>query len=167
MLSLNEEEYLLICQLLEQIKKEISNYQHKDKHYSALFCIRCLNIWTESILKKNTLSAQSYCNELHGPVHGTIIHRRQGAPFNQFLCQQTLHYAQYLNERVKNDTGIPVTKHIQRALLIEAKKQLLYTDHSINEIGMTLGFEDTSYFIRFFRKLTKKTPGEFRRKEKP
>ncbi|MCD8572425.1 MAG: helix-turn-helix domain-containing protein [Bacteroides graminisolvens] len=50
---------------------------------------------------------------------------------------------------------------------MEAKKLLLYTDHSINEIGMTLGFEDTSYFIRFFRKLTKKTPGEFRRKEKP
>ena len=73
----------------------------------------------------------------------------------------------YLNERVKSDTGIPVTKHIQHALLIEAKKLLLYTDHSINEIGMTLGFEDTSYFIRFFRKLTKKTPGEFRRKEKP
>jgi AraC-like DNA-binding protein len=66
-----------------------------------------------------------------------------------------------------SDTGIPVTKHIQHALLIEAKKLLLYTDHSINEIGMTLGFEDTSYFIRFFRKLTKKTPGEFRRKEKP
>ena len=32
LLSLNEEEYLLIYQLLGQIKKEISNYQHKDKH---------------------------------------------------------------------------------------------------------------------------------------
>ncbi|MEZ5004978.1 MAG: hypothetical protein R2738_01275 [Bacteroides graminisolvens] len=73
-----------------------------------------------------------------------IIHRRQGAPFNQFLCQQTLHYTQLSQRTQSNDTGIPVTKHIQHALLIEAKKLLLYTDHSINEIGMTLGFEDTS-----------------------
>ncbi|MCD8495817.1 MAG: hypothetical protein LRY45_04110 [Bacteroides graminisolvens] len=44
LLSLNEEEYLLICQLLEQIKKEISNYQHKDKHLLRAILYQVLKI---------------------------------------------------------------------------------------------------------------------------
>jgi AraC-like DNA-binding protein len=167
LLSLNEEEYLLIYQLLGQIKKEISNYQHKDKHLLRAILYQVLK-YLDRIYSEKTPCQPNHivtsCTDrfmellsIEGRVHHST----------SFYANKLCITPNYLNERIKNDTGIPVTKHIQHALLIEAKKLLLYTDHSINEIGMTLGFEDTSYFIRFFRKLTKKTPGEFRRKEKP
>ena len=46
--------------------------------------------------------------------------------------------------------------------MIEAQRLLTHTSQSIKEIGFQLGFEDPSYFVRFFRKHTGQTPVAFR-----
>lgn len=48
-------------------------------------------------------------------------------------------------------------------MMREAKRQLAYTDASIKQIAHSLGFTDTSYFSRFFRKNGGVQPMEFRR----
>ncbi|MES2535947.1 MAG: helix-turn-helix domain-containing protein [Pseudomonadota bacterium] len=52
---------------------------------------------------------------------------------------------------------------IHRRLLLEAKRNLLYTDMTIAEVGYAIGFEDPSYFTRFFVDHTGQTPLLFRR----
>ncbi|MGB3383878.1 MAG: helix-turn-helix domain-containing protein [Marinomonas sp.] len=47
-------------------------------------------------------------------------------------------------------------------MLLEAKRQLLYTSQSIEEIAYNLGFKDPAYFSRFFKKNTGYPPGRFR-----
>jgi AraC family transcriptional activator of pobA len=47
--------------------------------------------------------------------------------------------------------------------LLEAKRILSNTDHSIKEIASFLHFEDPSYFNRFFKSNTGMTAGEFRK----
>jgi AraC-like DNA-binding protein len=47
-------------------------------------------------------------------------------------------------------------------LVSRARRLLLYTDESTARIGAALGFEDPSYFSRFFRRETGQTPKEFR-----
>ncbi len=40
--------------------------------------------------------------------------------------------------------------------------KLQHTALSIKEIGFSLGFEDPSYFVKFFKRMTGSMPGEFR-----
>jgi AraC-like DNA-binding protein len=45
---------------------------------------------------------------------------------------------------------------------LEAKRQLCYTSQSIKEIAYDLGFEDSAYFSRFFKKSTQVSPIDYR-----
>lgn len=47
-------------------------------------------------------------------------------------------------------------------LLLEAKRMLHFTSLSVKEIAYQLGFEDASYFVRFFKRLAGTTPALFR-----
>ncbi|ADB39782.1 helix-turn-helix domain-containing protein [Spirosoma linguale] len=55
---------------------------------------------------------------------------------------------------------------INEYILLEAKRYLLATANQINLIAWHLGYEDVSYFIRFFKKHTGYSPEAFRMKFK-
>ena len=62
---------------------------------------------------------------------------------------------EYVNESPKSI--------IQQRLLAEAKRRLVYTRQSNEEIAYTLGFKDHAYFARFFKKLEGVTAGGYRK----
>jgi len=70
----------------------------------------------------------------------------------------------YLNECVKNATGYSVSDHIQKRVILEAKRLLYYSNKSVKEIAADLGYDDYSYFTRLFAKVTGVTPLNFRSK---
>jgi AraC family transcriptional activator of pobA len=70
--------------------------------------------------------------------------------------------AGYLSELVKEQSGKPAIVHIHERLIMEAKRLLFHTDQSIKEIAFALGFEDASYFNRFFKRITLCTPADYR-----
>lgn len=55
------------------------------------------------------------------------------------------------------------TELIAETLTLEAKVLLYQPSISISEISFVIGFEDPSYFGRFFKKQTGQTPTEYRR----
>ena len=59
--------------------------------------------------------------------------------------------------------GTTAKRYVDDALTIRARRLLLYSDESAARIATLLGFEDPSYFARFFRRETGSTPTEFRR----
>ena len=70
----------------------------------------------------------------------------------------------YLNECVKRTTGYSVSYHIHQRVILEAKRLLYHSDKSVKEIAGELGYDDYSYFIRLFVKVTGMTPLTFRGK---
>ena len=70
--------------------------------------------------------------------------------------------AGHLSEVVKAQSGRPAIKHIHERLVLEARRLLFHTSHSLKEIAFDLGFSDASYFSRFFRRETGVTPAEYR-----
>jgi AraC family transcriptional activator of pobA len=70
--------------------------------------------------------------------------------------------AGHLSEVVKEQSGKPAIAHIHERLILEAKRLLFHTDQAIKEIAFQLGFEDASYFNRFFKRLTTYTPAYYR-----
>ena len=59
-------------------------------------------------------------------------------------------------------TGLSPTKLIHARVIIEAKRSLIFGDMSIEQIAYWLGFLDTAYFTRFFRKEVGQSPSKFR-----
>jgi AraC family transcriptional activator of pobA len=71
--------------------------------------------------------------------------------------------AGHLSEVVKQQSGKTAIEHIHERLILEAKRLLFHTESSIKEIAFELGFEDASYFNRFFKRLSDQTPVLFRK----
>ena len=46
--------------------------------------------------------------------------------------------------------------------MLEAKRQMLFTDKQTQEIAYDLGFEDPTHFSRFFKKIEKVTPSKYK-----
>ena len=53
---------------------------------------------------------------------------------------------------------------IDGRVMLESKRLLAHTNFSVKEIGFELGFEETTNFVKFFRKHYGKPPLEFREK---
>jgi AraC-like DNA-binding protein len=56
---------------------------------------------------------------------------------------------------------------IQERIFIEARRLLSYTEKTVKQITFELGFEDTSHFSNFFKRLASKSPLEFRNGGQP
>lgn len=69
----------------------------------------------------------------------------------------------YLNEVCVTYTGHSAGEHIRKRILLEAKRLLVNSSLTINEIAWLLNFENHSYFSRFFKKYTSITPEAFRK----
>jgi AraC family transcriptional activator of pobA len=61
-------------------------------------------------------------------------------------------------------TGQSPIQMIHARVLLEAKRQLHYTDRSVKEIARSLGIQDAAYFTRFFSRRAGVSPREFRRR---
>ena len=67
-----------------------------------------------------------------------------------------------LNACCRVTTGKSSLALINDRLLTEAKRNLVYSDMTINEIGAGLGYTDPGYFNRFFSRNVGLSPGRFR-----
>jgi AraC family 4-hydroxyphenylacetate 3-monooxygenase operon regulatory protein len=67
-----------------------------------------------------------------------------------------------LNDVCRRIADLPSKRLVHDRLMQEAKRLLLFTVHSVNEICYELGFKDPAYFSRFFSRNAGVTPGEYR-----
>ncbi|NDK56723.1 AraC family transcriptional regulator [Pontibacter fetidus] len=71
-----------------------------------------------------------------------------------------------LGELSKAITGDTPSRVIEKRVVLAAKRMLIYTSDSIQQIAYTLGYTDHSHFTRVFRRLESMTPTLFREKYK-
>jgi len=72
--------------------------------------------------------------------------------------------AYQLNSITKATVGKAASVLITEQIILEAKRYLLATTNQVKDIASHLGYEDPSYFVRFFRKHTGYSPDAFRKK---
>lgn len=70
-----------------------------------------------------------------------------------------------LNDVCRRIADLPSKRLILERLMQEAKRLLLFTGSSANEICYQLGFKDPAYFSRFFQRYAQLTPGEYRQRQ--
>ncbi|NDK56378.1 helix-turn-helix domain-containing protein [Pontibacter fetidus] len=70
--------------------------------------------------------------------------------------------AKQLNETCKRAYDKTTTELIQNRVILEAKRLLVHSNLTINQLAAGLGYFDNAYFFRFFKKHTGQTPEQFR-----
>jgi AraC-like DNA-binding protein len=70
--------------------------------------------------------------------------------------------AKHLSESVKKVSGQGALQIIHKVQVSYAKAQLLQTGKTISQVAHELNFENPEYFSVFFKRLTGKSPLQFR-----
>lgn len=85
------------------------------------------------------------------------------------LRNNVAHYAEKLHTTPQNLNAIcrkmlsqSATEVIAEHIISEAKRQLIYTEGSVSEIAYSLNFNDTSHFVKYFKRHIGVTPQIFR-----
>ena len=104
--------------------------------------------------QKNTIST-AYINLVHQQFKENLSLKEYAA---------LLHITpNHLNKLVKGETGKTASEIIKEITILEAKVLLLQTQMTISEISAELGFDDASYFSRFFKNETHSSPLNYRK----
>lgn len=73
--------------------------------------------------------------------------------------------AAHLNAITQSLAGKSALRLIHERLMLEARRELIYTARPVSVISDYLGFSDPAYFTRFFTRETSASPRSFRRHE--
>jgi AraC-like DNA-binding protein len=71
--------------------------------------------------------------------------------------------AAYFSQRFKSSTGVSPHQYLLRLRICRAKKLLEESESPVIDIAMECGFQTQQHFARIFRRLTMRTPTEYRR----
>lgn len=164
-LTLDNDLYIQIIDLIQRIQKEIKEYQTKDKHILRAILYEVLMLleraYKDAIQSDDLLSHQKnqYVSDFIQLVDAHFKLNRS----IQFYADQLCITSNYLNELTKKIIGTNAKQYIQSKVILEAKRLLHYTTHSVSEIAYSLNYNNPSYFIRFFHNQVGTTPSEYRK----
>lgn len=113
----------------------------------------------KEIKNDGTKYSQEQLEELLELLQKHIVTHKQVTQYAEMMHLTTFQ----LNKITKETTGSTCSQLINEQIVLEAKRNLLATTNQINQIAFDLGFEDPSYFIRFFKKQTNFSPEAFRK----
>lgn len=160
-ISLNEEQQHYFHHYFQEIEKE---YQAGQPELIRAFL---------TIILKKTQQLYSVSEPLSGSNAAIRLTAAFTALIDKDFEQKLSTYARelnvtqnHLNDTVKAVTGKTPGVHIHERMIKEAAQLLIHTQLTIAEICYKLNFADQSYFIRFFKRYTGSTPGQYRAAKK-
>jgi AraC-like DNA-binding protein len=153
----------------EQLMKEIIHEFHDGGAFSSLKLHALVN------LAYIEFARQGHNTKAKG-TQGYLVHFDQ---FRQLIDRHFIElksagdYAlkmnmteKHLNRIVRECVGKTSTQLIADRIILEAKRLLMMRDMNVTQVGYELGYDDPSYFVRFFKKQTGLTPRAFLQKYK-
>lgn len=150
--------------VLDDIFQEYSDkqegYKEVIKANLGIFFIELIRVQRNKNDPKdnNTMYSQERIEKLSELLEANVNKIKQ---VSQYAEMMNLSVYQ-LNAITKEVLGKTCSELINEHIILESKRYLLATSNQVNQIAYSLGYEDISYFIRFFRKHTGYTPNLFR-----
>jgi len=155
----------IISDLIKSIEQELTESNsigHKEYLQSLikLFLIR---------VQRNSMSKE---NNMLNPVrtsHKNFLAFRQLLEENYQRLHTVKDYAfllnvttKTLNQYVNECSSYSPLELINNRITLEAKRLLRYSNMTVKEIAFRLGFDDPSYFVKFFKRQAKSSPTDYR-----
>ncbi len=160
-LKIDTHQFESFHQLLVSLKNEY-NSQERNKNEVLLMLLKLFLIKASRLSSKNKEKKVSRKQILIDQFLGLIEENHaNNIPVNIYAKQLNIS-APYLNRLIKEFYDKNASDFINDRNILEAKRFLKFSPKSIKEIAFDLGFDDPSYFSRFFKKKTELTPLQYR-----
>jgi len=162
-INLKENQIIIFSELVERIKEEYDSPDDlltEEIIHSSLKVFLCL---AERIRKENRkmILRPKYHEEYLQFQKLLSIHILESRQV-QFYAEKMFISTKKLNRITQEILGQTAKNHIHAFLIIEMKRLLMNTSFTIKEIAYKTGFEETTNFVKYFKKYTKLSPTEFR-----
>ncbi|QQS37077.1 MAG: helix-turn-helix domain-containing protein [Ignavibacteriales bacterium] len=153
--------FLKIFSLVTDI---IQEYEHKREKYLDVIKADLEILFIELLRdNKNDTDHTATINRDRLEEFSELLDANVSANKQPSYFAQKLNLTPYqLNTITKTSLGKTSSEFINEHIILEAKRYLLSTSNQVKEIAYHLGYDDVSYFIRFFKKHTGLSPEAFR-----
>ena len=160
------EQYLMV---IESIKRELRH--DIDRHSKELLCDniemlldQCLRFYDRQFITREKVNGDVLADfeRILNAYFTEGAARNEGFPSVARMADELHFSVGYFGDLIKKETGQTAQQYIQNKLINLAKEALLGTDLPVSEIALNLGFDYPQHFTRMFKKVTGKSPSEFR-----
>lgn len=158
--SSNDRLIVLLDDIVKEFLEEREGYHEVIKANLSIFFIELLRLRRNK--ESKTIAANQYPQEkldkFFELLDTGIVQFKQVAHYADRLNLSTYQLGAVTRSLLDKTPSDIISEHI----ILEAKRQLLATSDQVNQIAYYLGYDDPSYFIRFFKKHTGHSPESFR-----
>ncbi len=157
-----------LSSIVEEIQEELTHkndFAHSEylNHLIKLFLIQIQRMGT----RESNIQLQP-----NNSTHRTFVKFRQMIENHYRHIHTAKEYALYMNittrtlyNNVMEVAHITPLQMIDNRIILESKRMLKHTSLRVKEVAYQLGFEDPSYFVKFFKKQVGCLPLEFRERD--
>lgn len=161
-----------LFQNIVQLYEELKNVYHSTSPYRNPKMQSLFNLYLIKLLESQTNAALVSANTNQNTAH--LMRKLSSSDLSDYLrqnMQKTIrshdlekafhHNFDYMNRIFKADFGMTIFQYLEDYRITEAKKMLQTHAFSISQIAETLGFCNTYYFSRVFKKKTGVAPSHW------
>lgn len=148
--------------LKEYLKRMIEEYQNQPNaytravsSYAKLTLIEVNREFENSSKKISDLTIENLCKEMNMNFHKNIANSDYAK-----MCNMSI---PHFLSKFKSVTGTTPQNYILNLRITSAKNLLCTTDYKITEISQLVGFTDSMYFCKRFKKITGVAPTDYRK----
>ncbi|MBQ8525765.1 MAG: helix-turn-helix domain-containing protein [Clostridia bacterium] len=150
--------------MAEDILKEICDVYNEQAGYPAHMLSALMKYLLTKLVMEHTADNNASRAELLTEDIKKYIYEKRSTPVtNQSVAEKFGYHPHYLNALFLKTENITLHKYIDRVRIKYAKEMLLHTNKPVYEIAYSCGFNDASYFCKFFVRHTNMTPKEYRK----
>ena len=169
-LHLSPREEAVVWELYDKIKVEYESNPDEYSREIILGHVASMLMYAQRYYKRQFVNrteasgktATRFNEALQDYYHKGLLHT-QGLPSVNQLAESLHLSPRYLSDLLKQETGKTAMDLIHISLIGEAKNLLREGQQGVAEIAYQLGFENSSYFTRLFKKQTGLKPLEFKK----
>lgn len=154
--------FSLLTYIFREYTDKQDGYLEVIKANLGIFFIELVRQQSESVSNNVNPYMQERLEEFLQLLETHIFDRKQVSQYAGMLNLSSYQ----LNAITKATLGKTCLELINEQIILESKRYLLATTNQVNQIAYLMGYEDVSYFIRFFKKQTGYSPEAFRQKFK-
>jgi AraC family transcriptional regulator, transcriptional activator of pobA len=150
---------------LAEMISELLQSQIPNKETAAASLLKTLIVYCDSNcnIRINNSSNAHYVNIVSSFKHLVSKNLKWKHQVSDYADMMNI-TPKYLNQVVKTIMGINAKSIIQEQLTIQACRDLKFSNYSVKEIAINLGFQEPEHFTNFFRKNIGYSPQEYRHK---